>query len=449
MTARLPLVLAVTALATAAAPAVAVAGWSAPRVVAGFSGSRLGLSPSGRMLLNDDSRAASAQVRSGDGFGAPQPVFAIPTTERLWGLEADASDRIILMTIRRHRPYQRVRIALRDTGGTLSPARTISGRGHSASQPRLSVAPDGTAVAAWAWHDSAGWRVQAAVRKPGEAFGPAQTLSDPTPEERPSVNVVAGEGGRAAITWYLSGDDRTPRTDLLAATAGRDGTFRTPTRLDSGGAGYYGTSLAVAPDGRALAAWVPTRFVRRGDHASGVLKVADAAAGGAFGPPRTLATGAPGSATGSSPVSAFTPDGGAVVAWGKPTAAGNLKALVEAFARPAGGSFSAGQVISDARRTLAGLTLSAGRDGTVALGWADADIDIDDPNDDRVKWESRVSVRAPGAREFPPAERVSDPAHNALWPRVAVAPDGAVFAAWTFNDDGSGGGQVAAAVRTP
>lgn len=101
------------------------------------------------------------------------------------GLGADASDRILLVTIGRHRPYQRVRVALRDTDGTLSPARTISGKGHSATQPRLSVAPDGTAVAAWAWHDSAGSRVQAAVRKPGAAFGAAQTLSAPAPKDRP------------------------------------------------------------------------------------------------------------------------------------------------------------------------------------------------------------------------------------------------------------------------
>ena len=149
MTARLPVVLAAAALATAAAPAVAVAGWSAPRVVDRTAGFQHGFSPSGGMLLYGDFNAVFARARSGAGFGAPQTVFTAPETETLLGTGIDASDRVLLMTIRRHKPYQRVRIALRDTDGTVSPARTISGKGHSATQPQLSVAPDGTAVAAW------------------------------------------------------------------------------------------------------------------------------------------------------------------------------------------------------------------------------------------------------------------------------------------------------------
>jgi len=449
---RLPVTLAVAALATAAVPAVAVAGWSAPFVVAEPGDSEVALSPSGRMLLNGDSRAVSAQVRSGDGFGAPQHVLTIPETERLWGLQADASDRILLMTIRRHRPYQRVRIVLRDTDGTLSPARTISGKGHSASQPRLSVAPDGTAVAAWAWHDSSGWRVQAAVRKPGEAFGPAQTLSEPTPQARPWVTVAAGEGGRAAITWYVDGDDHTLRTDLVAATAGRDGTFGTPTRLD-GDWGFYRVSLAVAPDGRALAAWIPTAWSL---NQRVPLRVSDAAAGEAFGKARTLASGR-GYVDGGDPVTALAPDGGAVVAWVKPNVTRSYnRGVVEILARPPGGRFGAGQTVSDSRRTPTGLTLSAGRDGTVALGWGDARFDLDDdtpdddtPDDHRLRWETRVSVRAPGARAFATADRVSDPAHDSRWPIVTVTPDGGVLAAWAFIDDASGGGRGATAVRAP
>ncbi len=202
----------------------------------------------------------------------------------------------------------------------------------------------------------------------------------------------------------------------------------------------------MAPDGRALAAWVPTYFMERGDREPGVLKVSDAPAGGSFGPARTLSTGGPGFVEQGNPVSALAADGGAVVAWAKPIAAGHTKGVVEAFARPPGRSFGTGQVLSDGSRGPGGLTLSAGSDGTVALGWNDGHFatDYHGPN-----WESRVSVRAPGARTFPPAERVSDPAHNGLWPSVTVAPDGTVLAAWTFNDDGSGGGQVAAAVRTP
>ena len=61
----------------------------------------------------------------------------------------------------------------------------------------------GDAVAAWQWHDPAGWRVQAAIRRPGQArFDAPQTLSPPAAkvsrqQPRPWIHVAAGPDGRA------------------------------------------------------------------------------------------------------------------------------------------------------------------------------------------------------------------------------------------------------------
>ena len=139
---------------------------------------------------------------------------------------------------------------------------------------------------------------------------------------------------------------------------------------------------------------------------------------------------------------ALAAGGAAVIAWGKATAAGHTKGVVEAFSRATAGDFGPGQALSDGTRGPAGLTLSAGADGTVALGWADSHFasGYHGPN-----WESHVSVRAPGEQRFPAAVRVSDPAHNGLWPVAAVAADGSVAAAWVVNDDGGGGGSTGAA----
>ena len=71
--------------------------------------------------------------------------------------------------MRKHKPLQRIRAIFVAADGTRSATRTISDNTHSAAGPVLSVAPDGTAVAAWAWHDPAGWRAQVAIRRPGQA----------------------------------------------------------------------------------------------------------------------------------------------------------------------------------------------------------------------------------------------------------------------------------------
>ncbi len=66
---------------------------------------------------------------------------------------------------------------------------------------------------------------------------------------------------------------------------------------------------------------------------------------------------------------------------------------------------------------------------------------------DGPNWESRVAVREPGQSLLSPAQPVSDPGHSGLWPAVTVSPKGIVLVARARNDDGSGGGQIAAAAR--
>ena len=439
---RLAATLVLCLAVSCAAAGTAAAGWSAPRVVDAAGGFRQGFSASGDLLFTGDFNALRVLRVSGGAFGAPAPVFSAPASEMIFEVGADGADAATILTLRRHKPYPRVRIAMRSADGTLSAPRTISGRGHAATQPDLAVAADGTAIAGWGWHDSGGWRVQVAVRLPGQpAFGPAQNLSDPDAGSRPWVTVAAGDGGHAAVTWHDGGSYQQPSEELRATTLGADGSFGPAVLLDSG-AGFYETALSVAADGRALAAWAPTYYLSRGDTEPGVLKAADAAPGARFGTARTLSTGGPGFLDQGGPVADVAADGRAVVAWGKPVAARHTRGVVEVFARAAGGDFGPAQVLSDGTRSPSGLTLSSGGDGTIALGWADAHFaaGYSGPN-----WESRVAVRRPSDPQFAAAVRVSDAAHNGLWPTVRVGRGGEVMAAWVFNDDGSGGGTIAAA----
>ena len=127
------------------------------------------------------------------------------------GRRADPDGNAVVLTVRKHKPTQRIR-------ATFVAGRRHAQRGphdlhhpHSSAAPTLAVAPDGSAVAAWQWHDATGWRVQAAVRRPGQPrFGKPQTISPPAPVIGAAVaaviNVAAGDGGRAAVTWQFGGE---------------------------------------------------------------------------------------------------------------------------------------------------------------------------------------------------------------------------------------------------
>ncbi len=445
MTRRLAL-LALTALTVAgSAPAARAAGWSDPSQLDTTATFAQSFSPDAGTLYSRDFSRLWATPRTGASFGAPTKIFEAVPSESLFYVGSDEHNALTILTLRRHKPYNRVRISLRAPDGTLTPSRTISGKGRSASQPALAVAPDGTAVAGWNWHDPAGWRVQVAIRRPGQAtFDAPQFVGDPgrDPKIRPWVDVAAANGGHAVVAWHFGGGYQHPSESLNAATANADGTFGAPIVLDQG-AGFYETGLAVAADGRAIVAWQPTYYLARGDTELAVLKLAEAAPGASFGATTQLTRGGPGFLDQGNPVVSLQPGGAAVIAWGEPMAAGHTNGVVEVFSRPTAGDFGPGYALSDGARSPSGLTLSAGADGTVALGWADSHFasGYHGPN-----WESHVSVRAPGRQQFPQAARVTDPAHNGLWPVAAVAVDGSVAAAWVVNDDGSGGGSTGAAV---
>ena len=59
------------------------------------------------------------------------------------------------------------------------------------------------------------------------------------------------------------------------------------------------------------------------------------------------------------------------------------------------------------------------------------------------KWTVHASINGG------PDTVISDPAHNALWPTIAVTPSGGAIAAWVTNDNGGGSGKATAAIYTP
>ena len=221
------------AVLAAALPASAHAAWTAPAPVdPGDNADQLAQGAfGGSVVLGWDCPVASVAKRAGDAFSPPTPITVADPFEKVWDANLDADGNAVVLTIRKHLPLQRVRATFVTAAGARSGPMTISDHAHSAAGPELSVAPDGTAVAAWQWHDPAGWRVQAAVRLPGQArFGAPQTLSPPAGSSgrqqlRPWIHVAAGTGGRAALTWQIGGSSGLPETPLMVRTAGPDGVF--------------------------------------------------------------------------------------------------------------------------------------------------------------------------------------------------------------------------------
>ena len=403
--------------AAAAAPASA---WTPPTTLSGADEANvLAQGAFDGSVLTGWLKPAASLSRA---LGAPEPITTADPYEKVWDSGADASGGVVVLTVRRHKPVQRIRARVVLADGTRVKAYTISDGRHSATQPRLAVAQDGTAVAAWQWHDPAGWRVQVAIRRAGQArFDAPQTVSPPAAGKlRPTFTVAAGDGGRAALTWQVqSGTDAA--LHVLTAT---DATFGADQVLPDGG-NWSDVALAVGANGAVQVAYLAQPA------ATTSLRVASGTAGAPLSAPTVLATGGKGTSSGAQVAAAFSADGTATVAWAKPGARYEEGGTLEVFGRaPGGAPFGPAQALAEHAE---GLSLAGGPGRSAALAWATRGD----------TWSVHAALRT--GDTFGPDAMLSDPARNALWPSIALTPAGKAIAAWVTNDDGSGSGEPTAA----
>lgn len=98
-------------------------------------------------------------------------------------------------------------------------------------------------------------------------------------------------------------------------------------------------------------------------------------------------------------------------------------AVVELATRPAGGAWSAPQVLSSGTDQTASLPrVAAAADGTVAIAWLQGGVDGEPA--------TYATVRRPGGT-FPAPEKLSGP--EADDPQVAIRPDGRVIVLWNID----------------
>jgi hypothetical protein len=358
-------------------------------------------------------------------LGPPEPITTADPFEKVSDGGLDQDGNAIVVTVRKHKPVQRIRAIVG------SSRRTISDNTHSATQPALDVAPDGTAVAAWAWHDPAGWRAQVAIRRPGQPrFDKPQTVSPPAPRKlRPYVRVAAGDGGRAVLSWQVQTGSESP---LHVLTAGADSRFGSDQALPGSGR-WTDASLAVGANGA-----VQVAYLNNGAGAT-ALRVASGTAGAPLGEPVVLASGGKGTSSGPQVAGAFSADGTATVAWGEPGNAYEEGGTLQVFTRaPGAASFGPAQTLAE---TAQGIVLAGGPGSSAALAWMTAD-----PRETYVHWTVHASTRPQAGGAFGADQAISDPATAALWPSIAVTPKGEAIAAWVTNDSGGGSGNPTAAM---
>ena len=310
--------------------------------------------------------------------------------------------------------------------------------------PVVAVAPDGTTVVAWSRSAGATSVVEAARRRPGQAFGTPVRLGSDASDPRVGVDaagnatvaweeqdvgvraarlpaaagfeaaatVVAGgsspelavgAGGTAAVLAQVGGLLR------AAVRAGASGAFAASAPISAGT--VADPDVAVAPDGRAVAAWVEGERVR----------VNARAAGGGFAAAGTIRSIVDDAYTVDEPAAAIDGSGRAVVAWTQDLetdAAGPYVAT----------SFAAGAWQSVTSPASRAADLVTRPDGVVSGAWVENAF-------------LQVAELPAGADLFTNyAVSPSPPAANTA-PAVAVGGDGATVAVW------AGGTAVHAARR--
>jgi hypothetical protein len=436
--------LAMGAVGVLAAPSTALAGWTVPSTIAtGSQSDPIAAGAFGGSVLTGWLQpTVSLSKRSADGFGPLTPITFADPYEKAWSAGLSADGDAIVLTLRKHKPTQRIRATFVTAGGTRSGPVTISDRAHSATEPQLDVAADGTAVAAWQWHDRTGWRVQAAIRRPGQPrFDKPQTLSPPGPtlagsQQRPWIRAAAGIGGRAVLTWQIGGSFQLPESSLHVLTTGADSLFGPDQQLaDAGGLADVG--LAVGRGGDVQVAYLDAHFT--GHEGPSRLHVSQGVAGTPLSAPVVLSTGGKGTSSGRQVAAAFSQDGTATVAWTKPGDRYEQGGPLEVFTRPAGGAFGGAQQIAAGAQ---GVVLAGGPGASATVSWMRGILAAQ-----HLTWSVHAASRPNAGGPFGSDETISAADRNALWPSVAMTPAGDAVATWVTNTDGSGGGQVAAALH--
>lgn len=358
-------------------------------------------------------------------FGAARDVIKLTARDRFPFASADAHGGVVVAWQRTGRPYRRARFAIRRADGTLTPARTLSPGGHSATIPSLAGNVEGDAIACWRRYDGSAWQPQCAIRKAGaDAFGPAVTLAGGAAKDKFAPVAAVSPGGRLAVVYETG-------SQVLAAVGSVDGGLGEGRVIGAHELNYAPASVAVAGDGGAMALWSGVDQARGAQRS--VVSAVRLAADGTASPAQPL--GSPGGiqpAELAPPAVTALSDSGFLAGW----ASG--KQMLAAHADP-GAGFGAPARVGDVTGFSWPAKLAAGANGSAVFAWT-----LEHPTADHKGLLSVVELaRYSGAAWAAPAN-LSDPNQQALAPTPALAPDGTAAVTWVQTTTGGGEGNIQA-----
>lgn len=247
----------------------------------------------------------------------------------------------------------------RPRGTTIWQAPVEVARPGIGAGPKVALDPNGAATIIWI-HDVGERRVlQATIRPPGAATWPNANDLSGTPFRIQSHQVGMDAGGNTVTVWAQRDDaDHFYVVGDLRPAAG--GFWLAPVALSSPGSNATsGPSLALLPNGEALAAWID----------GGAVRVARGqAAGGTWDATLTPATGGVGSDTDVD--IAMSSAGDALLAWSwRRSATG--PAIAQAAFRPGGGNWGPAVDLGTAGTGHSRIQAAINSAGAVAVVWLD------------------------------------------------------------------------------
>ncbi len=298
----------------------------------------------------------------------------------------------------------------------------LSQPGRDASNPVVAMDAGGNTVAAWERQSTSGPShiVQVSTRVTGASFSAPTTLSEAA--TRPEVAITPG--GEAVIAWWHFANP--PGVSVLElATRSPGGSFSAPVEITSLPAGVIPgeAQLAISPGGDVLLAWASRDPESVVDPSANFIEASVRPAGGAFSAPQVISP---------QPVvekqSAFL-GGAAIDDAGEATVTWDYESkendVIEAASAPPGSPFSPAVQLTPG--------LAPEEDAIVP------DVGVDTGGDLTVVWQLatattdtvEAATRDGGGFSTPVA--LSEPGQLAFAPQIAAAPGGAATVVWELS----------------
>jgi hypothetical protein len=308
------------------------------------------------------------------------------------------------------------RAATRAPGGQFD-ATVLSSPTTEVSPAEVAISPAGTAVVTWAQKDEQGkWRVTAAVRPAGGAWGAAQTLSGAA-NELPYPTVAIGGNDEAWVIWVRPAAAKPVVEGVRRAPNSTWGGVET---LSSGDRTASDPRVVIDAAGNATAAWIS---LTGGTSPVQEIVATQRPAGGEWAPP---APPTDSTSEASRPALAVGPQGRVAVIWRR----FGLRET-RAAVRDPGGQWSAAASIGWAGNYPGDIPVAAvDGNGGVTTAWSTgSSISLNSMQPSGV-WQTTESTLSTAGYA------------DAYVPRIAAGPGSSVIVAWW----GSGGPQVTSAL---